>query len=89
MRIFIQIILPLITPIIIYFLWTFWEAKRKGKGIPGWEEGNWFWAILAGIFLSIFTLFYLTTTGADTNSEYRSPRLENGRIVPGHHKEQF
>ena len=85
MRIFLQIILPLITPIVLYSIWSYWEAKRQGKGIPSWEEGNWFWAIIVGVFLTVVTLIYFATTGADIDTKYRSPRLENGRIIPGQH----
>ncbi|SVC48646.1 uncharacterized protein METZ01_LOCUS301500, partial [marine metagenome] len=35
--------------------------------------------------LSVATLTYVATTGASTNTEYRSPRLENGKIIPGQH----
>jgi hypothetical protein len=53
--------------------------------MPSWEEGNWFWSALIGVFLSVATLIYVATTGASTNTEYRSPRLENGKIIPGQH----
>ncbi len=86
MRIFIQIILPLVTPIIIYSLLAYWSAKRKGKSLPNWEEGQWFWVILVGVFLSVASLVYFATGGADTDAKYQSPRLENGRVLPGQHR---
>ena len=85
MRILLQVVLPLVAPIIIYSIYSYWEAKRQGKGMPSWEEGNWFWAALIGVFLSVATLVYVATTGASTNTEYRSPRLVNGKITPGRH----
>ena len=85
MRILLQVVLPLVAPIIIYSIYSYWEAKRKGKGMPISEEGNWFWAALIGVFLSVATLVYVATTGASTNTEYRSPRMENGKIIPGQH----
>ena len=85
MRILIQIVIPLVTPIIIYALWVYIDSKRKGSGIPGWEDGKWFWVILLGICLSISSLFYFATRGADTDGKYQSPRLENGRVVPAQH----
>ena len=86
MRIFLQVILPLIAPIVIYTTWAYFDAKRQGKGLPNWEEGHWFWVILLGVFLSVASLIYFATTGAGTDTEYQSPRLENGRVVPGQHK---
>ena len=85
MRILLQVVLPLLAPIVIYSIWSYWEAKRQGKGMPSWEEGNWFWAALIGVFLSVATLTYVATTGANPNTEYTSPRLENGNIIPGQH----
>ena len=85
MRILLQVVLPLAAPIIIYSIWSYWEAKRQGKGMPSWEEGHWFWAALIGVFLSVATLIYVASTGASKNKEYRSPRLENGLIIPGQH----
>ena len=86
MRIFIQIVLPLLAPIAIYFIWAYTDAKRRGKGLPSWENGNWFWAILVGILLTILTMLYFTTTGSDTDATYESPRLKDGKVVPGQHK---
>ena len=85
MRILLQIIVPLITPIVVYLLWAYWDTKRQGRGLPSWEEGKWFWAILLGVFLAVITLGYFSTTGARVDTEYISPRLENGRVVPGEH----
>ena len=86
MRILLQVVLPLVTPIVLYSIWSYWEAKRQGKGMPSWEEGNGFWAALIGVFLSVATLVYVATTGASTHTEYRSPHLKNGKIIPGQHK---
>ncbi len=86
MRILLQVVLPLVAPIIIYSIWSYWEAKRQGKGMPSWEEGNWFWSALIGVVLSEARLIYVATTGASANTEYRSPRLENGTIIPDQHE---
>ncbi len=85
MRIFLQVILPLVAPIILYSIWSYWEAKRQGKGMPSWENGNWFWAVVIGVILSATMLIYIASTGAKPNTEYKSPRLENGQVVPGQH----
>ena len=85
MRIILQVVLPLATPIIIYSIWSYWEAKRQGKGMPSWEEGHWFWAALIGVCFASATLVYVATDGASTNKQYISPRLENGKIIPGKH----
>jgi hypothetical protein len=88
MRILLHIFLPLITPLILYSIWAKIDAKRKGKGLPDWEEGQWFWILVVGFVLTAGSLIYLTTLGEDTERLYQSPRLENGRIVPGHFKDK-
>jgi len=85
MRIFIQVILPLVAPVILYSIWSYWDAKRQGKGMPSWENGNWFWAVVIGVILSVTMLIYIASTGAKPNADYKSPRLENGQVIPGQH----
>jgi hypothetical protein len=86
MRIFLTIFLPLILPLVLYTIWAQIDAKRKGKGLPNWEEGQWFWVLVAGFIFAGASLVFLTSFGADPDGEYQSPRLENGRIVPGQFK---
>jgi hypothetical protein len=86
MRIFLHILLPLITPIVIYAIWAKIGARQKGKGLPSWEEGQWFWAIVAGFIFVGGSLLYITTFGDGTSVQYYSPRMENGLVVPGHFK---
>lgn len=86
MRIFLHIILPLITPILIYIIWAKIEAKRSGKGLPNWEDGHWFWVLMIGFLFTAISLIYLTTLGDSITGLYQSPVIENGKIVPGHFK---
>ncbi len=90
MRVFLHVVLPLLAPIMIYAAWSYWEAQRKGvtgaARLPSWEEGNWFWAIVAGVVLTMASLGFLTTEGSSTNKEYSPPYMKDGRIVPGQHK---
>lgn len=86
MRIFLHIFLPLITPLVLYTIWAKIDAKRKGRGMPDWEEGHWFWVSVIGCVLAAVSLIYLTTLGDDTIGKYQSPRLEDGKIVPGRFK---
>ena len=86
MRIFLHVFLPLVAPIALYALWSYIEGKRKGKGLPDWEEGHWFWVLVAGFIFAASSLIYLTTLGADPGAQYQSPRLEDGKVVPGRFK---
>ena len=86
MRIFLHTFLPLFLPLILYALWAKIDAKRKGKGLPSWEDGHWFWVIIAGFIFTAGSLIYLSTLGDDIDGHYQSPKIENGNIVPGHFK---
>lgn len=83
MRIFLHVIVPLVTPFIIYAIWIYFDAQRQGRGKPNWEEGNWFWAMIVGSVLVAASLGYLATRGGDPGSQYQAPRYEDGKIVPG------
>ena len=90
MRIFLHVVLPLFAPIMIYAAWSLWEAQRKGltgaARLPSWEEGNWFWAIVAGVVFTVVSLGFIATEGSSIDTEYRAPYMKDGRIVPGQHK---
>lgn len=82
MRIFLHVILPLLTPFIIYTIWIYVDAKRQGQGKPNWEEGNWFWVMVVGAVLVAVSLGYLATRGDAPGSQYQPHRFEDGRIIP-------
>ena len=86
MRILLHIFLPLFLPIVIYTIWAKIDANRKGKGLPSWEDGHWFWVIIAGFVFTACSLIFLTTLGNKPYGHYQSPKIENGVIVPGHYK---
>ena len=88
LRIVLEILLPLLTPIALYALWAHFDAKRKGKGMPGWEEGHWFWVILFGAALAIATVVFFGVGGDHrTGGTYVPPHVdERGVVVPGQFK---
>jgi membrane protein implicated in regulation of membrane protease activity len=56
MRIVIQQLAIFLLPILLYaayLLWRRWRARVAGDPEPPWEHGQWFWAIVAGLVLSI------------------------------------
>lgn len=88
-RTLVTILLPLVTPFVLYFAWS-WYARRSGliKETAG-EEGvpapPWTWLAVAGIGLAAAVLVLTILLGIDgEEGTYYPPRLEDGRIVPGH-----
>ncbi len=83
MRILLHTIVPLLAPFVVYAIWIYVDARRKGRGKPNWEEGNWFWVMILGAILVVASLGYFATRGGDPGSKYQAPRYEDGKIVPG------
>jgi hypothetical protein len=86
MRQFFSIVVPLLLPTVLYFLYMTTMRRRSttagGKGV--WEEVPWTWLGLAGAFLMAVTIgAFALFDGAEPGSEYRPPRLIDGKIEPG------
>ena len=93
MRVFLTIILPLLTPSLLYIAWLL----LRGQTAPGADDGQeggvvrrlgddmpWVTLVLSGAVLALaatMTMYLLQPMGSST-SEYSPPRMENGRIVP-------
>ena len=81
MRIFLQYVLPLVTPAILYILWL--VLLGKGKKLPNWSEGPWFWLIVGGFVLAAASLIGFGVSNLEgTEGQYIPPRYEGGKILP-------
>lgn len=89
-RIVIQHLLLFALPLILYVIYVAamrQRARVTGAAAPTWEDGPWFWLVVAGIVLSIGAFVFLGISGgASTNSEYTPPRIIDGKIIPGQTK---
>jgi hypothetical protein len=89
-RIVIQHLLLFLLPLILYAIYVAAMRRRAqvtGAVKPNWEDGPWFWLVVAGIVLSIGAFVFLGISGgASTNSDYIPPRIIDGKIVPGQTK---
>jgi hypothetical protein len=80
---------PLLLPIALFAAWTWYAQKRRQRTGDAAEadpvSGPLFWAIAAGFVLLAGTLVWLALSqGVEPGAgAYRSPRFEDGRIVPG------
>jgi hypothetical protein len=85
-RVLLQYLLPLLLPMALYLLWTWFTRKRQAAGAPAYrlQDGPWFWLILAGVALASAGLVYVAlNTGSKPGGTYIPPRWEDGRISPG------
>ncbi|MGB0748584.1 MAG: DUF6111 family protein [Magnetospiraceae bacterium] len=85
MRLFLQILIPLVAPFAVYVAWALYANRGADKKLPHWEDGPYFWLFVAGAVLCIgsFVAFALTS-GADPDAVYTAPVFKDGQIQPGH-----
>jgi hypothetical protein len=83
MRLFLQYVLPLLLPFLIYAAYV---ALARGH-MPRWLElGEREWAMLGGTGLALLMISLVTwslLSGSPPEEAYIPPHLEHGRIVPG------
>jgi len=84
----ITIVLPLVTPFVVYYIWLWASRQREqaesaGQPLPHWQELPWTWLIISGAVLTSIVLVLTAVLGADPNGVYTPPHMENGVIVPG------
>ncbi len=89
MRTFLTIVLPLIAPTIVFFVWSWFQARRaraeaRHEPIPAWQTWPWGRLVLTGAVLAILTLstFALLREGGP-GMQYVPPHMEDGELVPG------
>ncbi|MCW5771458.1 MAG: hypothetical protein KIT16_07490 [Rhodospirillaceae bacterium] len=77
MRVVIQQLAIFLLPILLYAIYLLWrrrQARLAGKVEPRWEHGQWFWAILAGLVLSILGFVVLDIMiERSPEAPYRAP----------------
>jgi hypothetical protein len=85
-RVILSYGLPFLLPFGAYFVYIAFAKRAEAKGIR-WQEAPWVSLAIAGLALVIAS-FVATGlfTGADPAGTYVPPRMEDGKIVPGHVK---
>ena len=88
-RIFLQVVLPILLPAILYTLWMVAERRRleaSGSAAPRhWVDAPWLWLLALGVFFAGIVALGLALFGGDSIvGEYVPPQVKDGRIVPGH-----
>ena len=82
MRIFVQIVIPLLLPVLAYIAWA--AVTRRYPLPEWWRHAPWAWLTGIGVVLVAGSLiFWAERAGFDPDAMHLAPRLENGRVVPG------
>lgn len=85
-RFLVQVLLPLLLPVLIFLVWAWLSSRSQDKGslVAKVQNGPWFWLIVAGFVLMLGAVTYTAlTSGGEPGETYTPPRLEDGRVVPG------
>ncbi|MBL8709122.1 MAG: hypothetical protein JNL25_08020 [Rhodospirillaceae bacterium] len=81
MRAFLTVIIPLLLPSAVYWMYL---RIRQRQGLP-FREIPYSWLIVAGTVLAIFSLgITWLYHGEEPNLRYVPPQVIDGVVVPGH-----
>jgi len=87
-RIIFTYIVPFLLPTVVYALWVWYRVgyvARHGGEAPKLEKGPWPLLLFLGAVLAFAVLAVTALTrGGDPDATYVPPRLENGKLIPGH-----
>lgn len=77
-RVALTILLPLLAPTAIYFLWLSTLGRTAGRNTP------WTWLIIGGLAAAAIALVVVgVDTGGNQAGSYVPPHVEDGHVVPG------
>jgi heme/copper-type cytochrome/quinol oxidase subunit 2 len=87
------IVLPLVLPAILYFIFVIVaqrRAERRGEepqGPESFRDAPWLWLAIAGAVLVILTLLVtpLLLQESGNPDHYVPPQYKDGKVVPGHY----
>ncbi|MBB4285236.1 hypothetical protein [Roseospira goensis] len=97
MRVFLTVILPLLTPSLLYIAWLFLRGRAAPGSAPAdggagvsvvrrlGDDVPWLTLVLTGALLAVavtMAMYFFQPMG-DPDMEYVPPRFEDGRIIPG------
>ncbi|HTC18758.1 MAG TPA: DUF6111 family protein [Stellaceae bacterium] len=80
-RVALTILLPLLAPTALYFLW-YYAFGRKAESSAAHRP--WTWLVIAGLAAAAAVLFTVgIDAGGDRGGLYVPPHVEGGAVVPG------
>lgn len=87
-RFIVQYVLPLLLPTLVFVGWLVLTRKpgeTRAETMARLQGGPWYWLVVAGFVLMAAGFMYLGLSHDNPpGSVYAPPRVENGRVVPGH-----
>lgn len=89
-RLVIENIILFLLPAIVYFAYRYLrtadQAQRPSRAAM-WNDAPLLYLFVAGAALVLAVMLsFATIEGGKPGQKYYPPRMENGKIVPGHYK---
>jgi len=82
-RVALTILLPLLAPTAIYFLWFFAFGRKPAQTGPA-SRRPWVWLAVAGVAAAALVLFVVgVDTGGGPSGQYVPPHVQGDTVVPG------
>jgi len=79
-RVALTILLPLLAPTALYFLWLLAFGRKSAPG----ASRPWVWLVLGGVAAAALVLFTVgIDAGGNAGGQYVPPHVQGGAIVPG------
>ena len=81
MRQALTILLPLLLPAVLYFLF---KSQKLGSFKLAARDAPWVWLSAGGVaFASVVLATWAWTSGAPSTARYEPSTFENGKFIPG------
>jgi len=81
MRQALSILIPLLAPTLLYL---YFKSRSGTPALVAAKNAPWIWLSAGGIALATLILTVVAlTSGAPAGSDYRPPRVVDGKVVPG------
>lgn len=78
---------PVLIPLMIYWVWhgaKRRKARKVGAPLPHFRDGPWYWVVLASLMIGVILFVVLGLSHAANDGQYVPPKLEDGKVIPGH-----
>lgn len=80
-RVALTVLLPLLAPTALYFLWYYAFGRKEETGSA---SRPWTWLVLAGLAAAAIVLFTVgIDAGGNPSGQYVPPHVEGGSVVQG------
>jgi Family of unknown function (DUF6111) len=83
LRLILTVVLPLLLPTALWFLWMIAAGRAAERGAR-WQDAPWPWLAGTGVVLAGVLLYFVSVHYGEKGGHYVPSQYIDGKIVPGH-----